>query len=303
MSTITLKEAEQYLESIYNTSRDTIIPYLRGPAGIGKTTIVHNLADKHDVNIVELICSQITYTELSGMPMPNNEDRSMDIYDNKKLRELKDGDILFLDEFDKADSTVKSAVLKLLQERQLMSGRSLPNIMIVAAGNPTELIQTVDECVRDRFFYLDIKFDSKKWLMYIENKYQIRLNTDFIACLDIKTDDDSSDTWNEITPRTAEKLIKYYLDNKNETAESFITTITAGRVFVNYVKEALTSMDTSNEIISLLKANKDIDKNLIKELTTTHSSEWKSIIDKHEQKELVYNILSKDKKGENNEET
>ena len=87
--------------------------------------------------VVTIIASQILPNEVSGITMPVVEERSMEIFDHFRLSSLKNGDILFFDELLEADQMVLSACLTLIESRELMSGRLLPDVMIVGATNPT----------------------------------------------------------------------------------------------------------------------------------------------------------------------
>lgn len=296
---ININNCKKILNRIYEYDRKDIIPYLRGAAGIGKTTIVYDLAKEKKCNIVELICSQITYTELSGMPMPDKETQTMTIYDNNKLLSLKDGDILFLDEFDKADVTVKSAVLKLLQERCLMSGKKLPDILIVAAGNQDDFINATSPCVRDRFFYIEILYSWASLKDYLNKKYNINL-PNVIKEHICHTDTENID-WNALTPRTLEKLIKMMDTTTAETlgsVETFITSLYGDEVYKNLVNsfdeeyEEPTIPNSKKEelILQTLEKKGDPYDTIAKELRKIESNKWNDYINT-QTKEVKANII------------
>lgn len=146
-------------------------------------------------------------SEVSGITMPDQETKSMQIFDHARLASLKDGDILFFDELLQAPQAVLSACLTLIQERRMMSGKKLPDIMIVAAANPLRSPTLIVESIRQRFMFIDLQWDSEAWAEYIFQKYGVQPSLSLIA--NIKSSDKDGDKWNRLTPRTATKLIAW----------------------------------------------------------------------------------------------
>lgn len=196
-------EVAQVLESAWN-ARDSIVPCLIGAPGIGKTQGVYEFAEKHGSKVVEIIASQILPNEVSGITMPVAKTHSMEIYDHARLASLKDGDILFFDELLQAAPQTLSACLTLILERRMMSGKKLPDIMVIAAANPLHSATQVPLSIRQRFKFIDVKFDSREWSKYISSKFGVTPTKQLISL--IKTD---GDQYNVLTPRTATELIEW----------------------------------------------------------------------------------------------
>lgn len=150
-----------------------IVPCMEGPAGIGKTAAVKQAAlELKDEGlasgkVVTIIASQILPNEVSGITMPVVESKAMEIFDHFRLSSLKDGDILFFDELLEADQLVLSACLTLIESRELMSGRSLPDCMIVGATNPTIKPNMLKENIRQRFVWRKFGLDKDGCRAYI----------------------------------------------------------------------------------------------------------------------------------------
>lgn len=195
------------LLEIVDQKRSEIVPCLLGEPGIGKTQGIYEFAAKHNRNVVEIIASQIMPSEVSGITMPDQETKSMQIFDHARLASLKDGDILFFDELLQAPQAVLSACLTLIQERRMMSGKKLPDIMIVAAANPLRSPTLIAESIRQRFMFIHLNWDSEAWAEYIFQKYNVRPSNSLIA--NIQSSDNDGDKWNRLTPRTATKLIAW----------------------------------------------------------------------------------------------
>ena len=205
---LTTDEIPAILESAYEMRKEICL-CLMGAPGIGKTQGIYEFAKQKRVKVVEIIASQILPNEVSGITMPVNETHSMEIYDHARLSSLKDGDILFFDELLQAAPQTLSACLTLIQERRMMSGKMLPDVMIVAAANPVTAINTIPLSIRQRFMFIDVKWEPARWAKYIKDTYGISLDSSLWKF--IKT---SGSTWNVLTPRSMTKLIAWGKQSK-----------------------------------------------------------------------------------------
>ena len=189
--------------------RKEIVLCLMGKPGIGKTEAVERFARDHGRNVVHIIASQILPSEVSGMTMPNQETRSMDVFDHYRLSHMRDGDILFFDELLKGQQAVLNACLTLIQERRLMSGTRLPDVLIIAAANPLATPVQLPVEIRQRFLFVDVEWDVYGWIEYMK-KLGFK-HEDELANLAFKVENslDRTDSWNTLTPRTATKLCQW----------------------------------------------------------------------------------------------
>lgn len=200
-------------------ARQEIVLCFMGAPGIGKTQSIYEFAKTKNANVVEIIASQILPSEVSGLTMPDHETKSMQVYDHARLASLKDGDILFFDELLQAPKAVLSACLTLIQERRLMSGRKLPDVMIVAACNPIARPSMIEPQIRQRFMWLAVNTAQSKWADYIEETYHLNAGRisnylESVSC--------SARDWNEFTPRTATKLLYWMMQFKDQPTEQNI---------------------------------------------------------------------------------
>lgn len=203
------------LLEIVDKKRDEIVPCLLGNPGIGKTQGIYEFAKAHDRQVVEIIASQIMPSEVSGITMPDADTKSMQVFDHARLSSLKDGDILFFDELLQAPQAVLSACLTLIQERRMMSGKKLPDIMIVAAANPLRSPTLIAESIRQRFMFIELDWDSEAWRDYVHDKYGCQPTARLITLIDAAIK--GSDKWNNLTPRTATKLLAWYQKCEDES--------------------------------------------------------------------------------------
>ena len=217
-------EISDLMEAV-DKRRGDIVPCLLGAPGIGKTEGIETFAKEHGRNVVHIIASQILPTEVSGMTMPNQETHSMDVFDHSRLSHMRDGDILFLDELLKGQQQVLSACLTLVQERRLMSGTHLPDVIIVAAANPLASPKMLPEEIRQRFLFIDVEFDKQSWCDYMRER-GVPHPKELVPQL--VTNGDNA-VWNTLTPRTMTKLVLWYRDVENDpvakaTVEAVIRT-------------------------------------------------------------------------------
>lgn len=214
-----MKNIKKVLDLVDNV-RDQIVPCFLGEPGISKTQQIYQWAEAHDRNVVEIIASQILPNEVSGITMPDAETKSMEIFDHARLSSLKDGDILFFDELLQAAPTTLAACLTLIQERRLMSGKKLPDIMIVAAANPTANFCRFEGSIAQRFLWIYTQFDEDMWWEWYCKTYGIDANARirFICpALSPQGNDRTSMQqvlkFNQMTPRTICKLTDMWIAN------------------------------------------------------------------------------------------
>lgn len=193
--------------------RKEVVLCLMGSPGIGKTEAVERFARDHGRNVVHIIASQILPSEVSGMTMPNQDTKSMDIFDHYRLSHMKDGDILFFDELLKGQQQVLNACLTLIQERRLMSGTKLPDVLIIAAANPLPTPAQLPLEIRQRFMFVKVRWNKLSWCEYMEGLgFDDRDSVNALACR-VESSMGRDDGWNTLTPRTATKLCRWLRDS------------------------------------------------------------------------------------------
>lgn len=198
---------KKWLDLLDKNRDDMAIGFMSSP-GVGKTTMINDWAREHDRRVVEIVLSQRMPSEISGMPMPINEERKMDVFDYDALLSLEDGDILFLDEFTNGNIQTLNACLTLIQDRTMLSGRKLPSIMVVAAGNPQGKCELLPQ-TKQRFMWVNVEWDSHMWKKYIMKKYRFQPDSQIISAIG-KTYERTFDhkIYNYMTARTAENIIR-----------------------------------------------------------------------------------------------
>lgn len=183
-------------------ARDQIVPCLVGPPGIGKTAAVEQHAEAHGCGkVIKIVASRCVPSETVGMTMPDNEHRSMTIYNSMQLASLEDGDILFLDELLEAEQFVLSTLLTVIESREMADGTPLPDIQIIAATNDTIPPEQLKGNIRQRFMFKRFCVDRDQTHDYILGKTGIDLPYSTLSMLT-----DTGKDYNILTPRSLTKL-------------------------------------------------------------------------------------------------
>ena len=157
---------------------------LMGPAGIGKTEIVRQVAEEQ--GLAFLSYSVTHHTRQSAIGLPRLTERQVDgktvCVTEYTLSEIvaevwrvmeesgKERGILFLDEFNCASETLRPAMLQLLQSKSF-GPHALPDgWMLVLAGNPSEYnasATALDPVMADRMRLLWLAPDYPAWRSYM----------------------------------------------------------------------------------------------------------------------------------------
>jgi len=253
------------LESAWDVRHEIVFCFLSNP-GVGKTEQIYAFSqwirkntEYKESKVVEIIASQILPNEVSGITMPNNDTKAMEVYDHVRLGRLQDGDILFFDELLQGSPQVLSACLTLIQERRMMSGRKLPDIMIVAAANPTVTPSLIPAAIRNRFMFLKVGFDYELWSDYMLEKHGVTVATEFRTILN-RTPSSKTLEWNDITPRSMTKLILWCMSIEGDMRKYAFQTIS--NMYSNEVRDAVYA--TIN--ITQKKGKEKTDEELIEDI-------------------------------------
>ena len=201
-----MKKMKEVLEKVYTNKslRSSIVPLFIGNPGLGKTVILKEFAKEKGINIVEFITSQRNPFEISGMAMPDRDLKKMSIWDFDDMLKLNDGDILFFDEVLNGNPVVLNACLTLLESRTMISGKKLPDIMVVAAANHQGMVPLTPQ-IKERFVWYNVEFDRDMWKDYMAVKYRMpRMMSNKLCDLIVKEDFKSN---NFYSPRSVDKAV------------------------------------------------------------------------------------------------
>lgn len=130
------------------------LPHLFGPPGCGKSTVVEQAARLLKVNLHIINVSRLSPLDTEGVQMPHGtgEDMVLRMLPATFWTQLKDGDILLLDEFLRGFPEVYNALLDILTSRRA-GAFVLPKVFIIAASNSTV---AYDKALEDRLLHIPV---------------------------------------------------------------------------------------------------------------------------------------------------
>lgn len=146
---------------------------LMGPAGIGKSAIVKQIAESRDYNFVDLRLSELEPSDLVGLPYLTDDPENGEKVTNyaKPWWWPETGNtVLFLDEVDRCREDMQPIAMQLTLDRRA-GGRNLPDGVIVFAACNGEKYMTsaIDQALVNRFAVVELQPTSEEWLVWAEN--------------------------------------------------------------------------------------------------------------------------------------
>lgn len=198
---------------------------LIGEAGTGKTARVFNWAKENGINLYNVDAKTLDITDLGGAIAPNDDKTAVNRLATTELDALnRPNSVLFLDEFNRADSNIRGTLLTLINDHQIRDAREengyrfFPNFLFtIAAINPPNQTYNTDEldaAELSRFYQVQVQLDNNNNLQYLTKKYTQELET---------ADDPEEAKEIEGRMKIAQTLLKssqFRFDDQNEAAEA-----------------------------------------------------------------------------------
>jgi len=181
-----MKFNETLTEVVENILEVNRIPMLIGEPGIGKSSWLEALAQRHKTQCFTLACNQLgDKSDLTGGRLvPINEEKTeykqvffphhiiMDaiVYANEHPRQKP---ILFLDEINRTTSDVTSALLSIPTSRKIGDVKLPNNLRLVIAGNDKGNIVSLDQASVSRFVLLKTEPEAQTLMALIEDLHPV----------------------------------------------------------------------------------------------------------------------------------
>lgn len=204
---LNIDEAKLFLTHIINNNRflqannkPPVSVEVIGDSGIGKTSMVVQLAKEMDLNFVKLNLAQIEELgDLVGFPIRQFEmtdgketewidEHAVEDYHKKNwsttgknrmgycppewIANKTTGGILLLDDWNRADIRFIQAVMELIDRQQYISWSLPKDWHILLTSNPDNgdyLVNSIDNAQKTRFISVNLKFDINCWGVWAEN--------------------------------------------------------------------------------------------------------------------------------------
>ena len=155
-----------------------------GAPGIGKSSIVAQITQEHQIDFVDVRLSQLAPTDLRGLPVA--EDGISKWYPPEFLPREGKG-ILFLDELNMAPPALQGVAQQLILDRRVGSYVVPENWYVWAAGNRKEDRAAVFDMpapLANRFLHLEVEADFESFKVYALEQ---RVHEQIIAFLSFRS--------------------------------------------------------------------------------------------------------------------
>lgn len=189
----TLKQLTPIVEALM---LQKIVAMISGSPGIGKSGVVHAIAEKHNLKLIDIRLSECDPTDIMGFPTVD-EAKNKSMYrpmatfplkgdelpwkEDEKGQPLKNakgevqyyaGWLLFLDEFKNGDPSVQRAAYKLVLDRKVGLYDLHDECKVVCAGNLASdkaMVQQMSTALVSRMGQFEVELSVDDWLEWADS--------------------------------------------------------------------------------------------------------------------------------------
>lgn len=150
---------------------DSLPPILlRGAPGVGKSTIVKNIAKKLNIGFVDVRLAEMERVDFAGLPSVADGTTNWNV-PSFWPRDPESKGIILLDEITSAPADVQVAAYQIVLDRKISNSEyKLPNgWFIVAAGNRTvdrAVVKTMSSALANRFMHFEVAANIEDWILW-----------------------------------------------------------------------------------------------------------------------------------------
>lgn len=149
--------------------------FIWGAPGIGKSSIVKEIAQKNDLAFIDLRLSLLDPTDLKGIPFFDEKNREGVWAKPSFLPRENDESqgILFLDEINTAPPAVQASAYQLILDRRVGEYQLPEGWSIIAAGNRENdrgVVYKMPPPLANRFVHFEMEVDFEDWKAWAYSK-------------------------------------------------------------------------------------------------------------------------------------
>lgn len=160
-------KASQIYEALIHFTEEKLPAFVWGPPGIGKSSIVKQIANDHDYDFIDLRLSLLDPTDLKGIPFFDKENNeAVWASPNFLPKDPNSRGILFLDEINTAAPSVQASAYQLVLDRKVGDYTLPEGWSIIAAGNRENdrgVTFRMPPPLANRFVHLEMAVDFEDW--------------------------------------------------------------------------------------------------------------------------------------------
>ncbi|PHS58482.1 MAG: ATPase [Sulfurimonas sp.] len=201
-------KATSLISSIGSLVEEKVPVFLWGPPGVGKSSIVKQIAQKSNIGFIDLRLALMDPTDLKGIPF-YDKDTHTALWAPPAFLPTSGKGILFLDELNSAAPSVQASAYQLILDRQVGEYKLPDGWAIVAAGNrdgDRGVTYRMPSPLANRFVHFEMHVSVEDWRYWA---FQTDLDESIIAYISYKNEhlftfDPKSDFKSFATPRSWE---------------------------------------------------------------------------------------------------
>jgi len=200
--------AHDLVKTISSMVGEKIPTFLWGAPGVGKSSIVKQIAEAKNINFIDLRLALMDPTDLKGIPFYDKDTHTALWAPPAFLP--KDGEgVLFLDELNSAPPSVQASAYQLILDRQVGEYKLPDGWAIIAAGNRESdrgVTYRMPAPLANRFVHLEMEVNVDDWRDWAFKK---EIDGSIIAYISYKNEhlftfDSKSENKSFATPRSWE---------------------------------------------------------------------------------------------------
>ena len=211
--------ASDLSKSISTLVKQKVPTFLWGAPGIGKSSIIKQIAKQEDIGFIDLRLALMDPTDLKGIPFYDKDSHTA-LWAPPAFLPRDGSGILFLDELNSAAPSVQASAYQLILDRKVGEYELPEGWAIVAAGNRESdrgVTYRMPAPLANRFVHFEMEVDVNDWKSWA---YKNEICESIIAYISYKeehlfTFDAKSDKKSFATPRSWEyvdKILKADMD-------------------------------------------------------------------------------------------
>ena len=153
----------------------------KGPTGIGKSDIVHQVGEKLNMPVVDRRLSQMTEGDIIGLPeLKDGVTRFAPV--DWFVKACNEPVVLFFDELNRATIEVQQCAFQIVLDRELNGHKLHPETRVYAAVNEGSEYQVtdMDPALLRRFFVTELEPTTEDWLVWAKSTGVDSIITSFI---------------------------------------------------------------------------------------------------------------------------
>jgi len=170
-----LNEAKSHLKKILKKS--TLVPFMWGQPGIGKSRITCQIAKEWKWQIIDLRLSLLNPIDLRGLPHLSKK-KNEAIWLKPEFLPTEGEGILFLDELNTAPTSTQQAAYQLILDKRIGSYVFPRGWRMVAAGNREKDFAAVTRMpspLANRLIHLNVEANIDDWKIWAQGRIDPRI--------------------------------------------------------------------------------------------------------------------------------